>query len=88
MFASSIASVLAAYGFVTRADGSMSWGIGSLVWGHSALVRSLGDNRYSVTIGEWFYTPDGEEAANSSQTYMLYGAQALELIFSALPLWR
>lgn len=40
MFASSIASVLAAYGFVTRADGSMSWAL-ALSYGDIALWCAL-----------------------------------------------
>ena len=42
MDTTTITAILATYGFETRWDGSMFWGVGSLVWGHTAIVEALG----------------------------------------------
>lgn len=83
-----ILNILATYGFETRADGSVWWGIGSLVWGHVAEVKPLGNDLYEVKYHTWFYDPDGNPAKDERATATLYGALMLQYLFERLPLFR
>jgi len=86
----SIIATLAAYGFVTRPDGSLFWGIGSLVWGHTFTVSLVGANLYEVRVAHWLFDPDGEPVQDTAETRVLRGAEALAWVFAEAPssLWR
>lgn len=79
-----ITSTLTVYGFATRRDGSLFWGVGSLVWGHTATVKALGSDLYEVTIHHWAYDCEGDPEEEVTTTRTLYGAQALAWIFTEL----
>lgn len=90
MTTTTITAILATYGFETRWDGSMFWGVGSLVWGHTAIVEALGHDLYRVTTSHWFYDPDGNPLVDEGTTAVLHGALALARVFSEMPasFWR
>ena len=86
----SIATVLAAYGFQPRANGSMYWGRGSLVWGDSFRVAPIAANLYEVRVRHWFYDPDGEPVQDTEEARVLRGAEALAWVCAEAPraFWR
>lgn len=81
---------LSAYGFKTRPDGSLFWGVGSLVWGDSFDVTRVGADLYEVRVCHWFYDPDGEPVQDVAETRVLRGAEALGWVFAEAPssFWR
>lgn len=87
---STIISILCAYGFAAKADGSASWGFGTLMWGDTVEVRPMGGDRYAVTVRHWFYDQYGDPVRDSRETRTLYGGQALAWAFTELPtdFWR
>lgn len=90
MTTNTIIATLATYGFESRADGSLFWGIGSLVWGHTASVRPMGGDLYEVTIAHWLLNEWMEEVRDTRDTRVLHGAQALAWVFEEMPysFWR
>lgn len=81
-----ISAILSNYGFETRHDRTLWWGVGSLVWGHIVEVRNLGRDLYEVKHHTWCYDGDGECVADERTTSVLHGAQALQYLFERCPL--
>ena len=85
-----ITAILSTYGFETRHDGSLVWGIGTLVWGHAATVKARGRDWYDVTVEHWSYDQYGDPLYDTTETRVLHGAQALAWVFTEMPsdFWR
>ena len=85
----SIFAVLFAYGFQPRFDG-LFWGTGSMTNGCTVVVSVANNNQYTVKFSRWAYDSDGEPMIDTRETRILYGALALEWIFSIVPaeFWR
>lgn len=83
----SILKILETYGFETRANHTLWWGVGSLVWGHVAEVRYLGRDLYEVRYRTWFYDSWGECLKNEDTKSVLHGALLLQYLFEKLPIF-